>query len=251
MFDARCPKLNGWDHPLFVDRCLVASRQRAFGIGRWMFGIALVLLTSGAAPHAQSSAPAAAQQSEQLLDRVVARVGTTAITLIDVLAAIGLGLVDAPPGPDQQHVAMEQLIDRQLILGEVARFPPPEPPQSAVDAQIAMLKATAGSHLSSILETTGLDDGQLGELARDSVRIQAYLTQRFGSTTQVSDAEVRDYFRDHATEFTRNGTPLTFEDAAPVARERAAEDRRRTTIAKWLSDLRARAEIIETPLTPP
>jgi hypothetical protein len=99
-----------------------------------------------------------------------------------------------------------------------------------------------------LMESTGLDEDRLRDVARDTLRIQAYLTQRFGTTVQVNDAEVREYFRVHASELTRNGAPLSFEEAEPLARERAAEERRRATIAKWLNDLRARAEVVELPL---
>jgi hypothetical protein len=189
------------------------------------------------------AAPAAGQQ---LLDRVVARVGQAAITLTDVRAAVGLGIVDpGTTGGDPQDEALQAVIDRYLVLEEVARFPPPEPEPGAVDALAAEYRKTAGTRLEELMRSTGLDDERLREMARDTLRIQAYLDQRFGTAVQVSDAEVREYFRTHPGEFTRAGMPLSFEEAAPLARDRASAARRQATIARWVADLRSRADIVQ------
>jgi hypothetical protein len=53
---------------------------------------------------------------------VLARVDSAVITLSDGRAAIGLGVVaSATPEPDAAVV--QQLIDRQVLLVEVGRFP--------------------------------------------------------------------------------------------------------------------------------
>ena len=176
----------------------------------------------------------------QLLDRVVARVGTVAITQTDVEAATGLGLVDAAD-------PVQQMIDRQLLLLEVARFSPPEPPDAAVAAQIAAMRARAGERLPALMQATGLDDQRLRELARDTLRIESYLDQRFGVSAQVSEAEARDYFESHRAEFARGGAEVRFEQVEAAARQRASAERRRQAIAQWLRDLRRRAEITVLP----
>src|SRR5262245_50668726 len=73
--------------------------------------------------------------AQQLIDRVLARVGTTAVTMTDVRIAIELGLVDAS-GENRDAVALERTIDRQLQLVEVARFAPPEPAVAAVQEEM-------------------------------------------------------------------------------------------------------------------
>jgi hypothetical protein len=183
--------------------------------------------------------------AQQLLDRVVARVAGYAITLSDVNAAVALGVVDVRPVPTQEADAIQRLIDRQLMLAEVARFAPPEPDIAAVDGEIAAMKGRAGARLPAVMQDTGLDDARIRDIARDTLRIQAYLNQRFGTTVQVSDEEVAEYYRAHQTEFTRNGAAIPFVQAEPLARQRAALVRRADTIAQWMSDLRARVEVIQ------
>ena len=174
--------------------------------------------------------------AQQLLDRIVARVNRTAITLTDVNAAIALGLVD-PSG------AIDQLIDRQLVLGEVVRFLPPEPPAAAVAVEAGSLTTNAGSRLPDVMASTGIDEARIREIARENLRIQAYLNQRFGVTPQLTEEEVAQYYRIRPEEFTRGGVLMPFTEAEPLARERAAAERRAVTVSNWMRDLRGRAEI--------
>ena len=182
---------------------------------------------------------------QQLLDRVVARVNNVSITLTDVDAALGLGVVSVAGNEDPRAAATRQLIERQLILAEVARFAPPEPDAAAVEREIGEMKMRTGARLEALMQSTGLDEQRLRELARETLRIQAYLNQRFGANVQVSEEEVEQYYRAHPEEFTRSGLLMPFDDAAAIARERASALRRAALVAQWLRDLRARADVVE------
>lgn len=180
--------------------------------------------------------------AQQLLDRVLARIGTEAITQTDVEALVEFGLIEArsPTLP----AAVQQAIDRQLVLKEVARFPPAEPPAAEVEKQLATMKARVGDRLGQMLQITGLDEDRLRGLARDTLRIRTYLQQRFGISAQVGEEEARKYFDAHRDEFTRDGMPLTFEEAAADARQRAAAVRVQGAVTQWLQDLRGRSDVV-------
>ena len=180
-----------------------------------------------------------------LLDRVVARVDGYAITLSDVRAAIGLGLVDVPSGANEE-AAIDGVIERQLELAEVARFAPAEPPPDAIDRETAAIRMRAGVRLTELMSATGLDEGRVRDTARDNLRVQAYLDQRFGTTVQLTEEEVLQYYRIHPDEFTRDGRLMPFAEAEPSARERAAMERRSAMLAQWHRDLRGRADIVLT-----
>jgi hypothetical protein len=182
------------------------------------------------------SAPAAAQQ---LVDRLVARVDGYAITLTDVQAARALGVVQATTDEE----AVQQLVNRQLLLAEVARFPPPEPPAAFVNAQLTRERTAAGARLPEVMQATGLDEQRLRDIARDTIRIQSYIDQRFGTALQVTDDEAEAYYDAHPDEFRRAGALIPFDEALPAARERANAERRRTAVDRWLQDLRGRANI--------
>ena len=180
--------------------------------------------------------------AQQLLDRVLARVEGTAVTLSDVRAAVGLGVASGG-----EEMALQQVIDRQLLLMEVERFPPREPAPAAIDAEEAAIKARGGASLPSLMQATGLDERRIRETARETLRVRAYLDQRFGTDVQVSDDEVDRYYRTHQDEFLRDGLLIPFADAEPLARQRASAERRQATIDQWIADLRTRAEITRLP----
>ncbi|MGH9254180.1 MAG: hypothetical protein ACRD3C_06375 [Vicinamibacterales bacterium] len=184
--------------------------------------------------------------AQQLLDRIVARVDGSAITLTDVKAAVALGIVDLPAGAGEE-AAIELLIERQLILAEVERFVPPEPMPADVAREVAAMTTRAGGRLAAVMTQTGLDDARIRETARDTLRIEAYLNQRFGITAQLTEEEVVQYYRIHPDEFTRDGRLIPFGEVEPVARQRAAAERRASMIAQWLRDLRGRADISSRP----
>jgi hypothetical protein len=186
--------------------------------------------------------PALASAQQLLLDKVVARIGTNAVTLSDVRAAIGLGLIDARSEDDAD--AVNQMVNRQLMISEVERFPPPEPSAAAVDQELAAMKMRAGARLDGLMKATGLDEVRLGEMARVTLRIQAYVAQRFGTSRPVADDDVRRYYNEHQAEFTRDGKVLPFEDVEAAARQRAAGARLRDAIAQWVRDLRSRTEVV-------
>jgi len=127
-----------------------------------------------------------ASGAQQVLDRVVARVGASAITQTDLDAAVGFGIVDRQAGEP-----LKQMIDRRLMLSEVTRFPPSEPGDAAVADQVAKMKATAGGELNAIMKRTGVDEKRLTELARETLRIQSYLLQRFGTGERSESQRTR------------------------------------------------------------
>jgi hypothetical protein len=180
---------------------------------------------------------------QQLLERVAARVNGYAITLTDVRVALALGIVEAPAGADREAVATDRLIDRQLVLAEVARFTPPEPGAAAIASEAARLTAKAGPGLAELMESTGIDQVGIRDVARDDLRIQAYLDQRFGAIVQLTEDEVTQYYRIRPDEFTRNGMLAPFAEVEALVRERAGAERRTAIVAQWIRDLRARADI--------
>jgi hypothetical protein len=184
-------------------------------------------------------APAAAQQ---LLDRVVARIGSEAVTQTDVLAAVTLGLIDVKSVDDPD--AVRQTVERKLALREVARFPPVEPTVAAIQQQVADMKKQAGPKLDEMMRATGIDEARLEVLARETLRIRSYINQRFGTTAQVSDEEARKYYDEHRDQFIKDGMLIPFEEALGTARQLASTDRLRASVLQWLRDLGNRSGVV-------
>src|SRR5690606_19182022 len=132
--------------------------------------------------------------------------------------ALALGVVEPGPGADRLAAGTQALVDRHLLLAEVSRFPPVEPPAAEVDALVARMRQHAGPGLPALVERTGLDDARIREMARDTLRIEAYLAQRFGTTAQVTLQEARNYYETHRQEFARNGAVPPFEEVEAAVR---------------------------------
>ncbi len=178
-----------------------------------------------------------------LLDRTVALVGGEAITLSDVRAAMALGLVDDQQAPIADVTA--RLVDRALILREVQRYAPPAPAESAIDERLQRVRTQANAPLASLLTRHGFTELRLRAWVRDDLRSQAYLEQRFASASLPSEGDVAAAYTRQRAEFDKAG--LTFEQAAPMVRERLVESRRRELVADWISDLRRRTDVVILP----
>jgi hypothetical protein len=190
---------------------------------------------------------AASASAQELLDRVIARVNGEPITLSDARAAIALGIVELTAGVDPIVSALPQLVERRLVLAEVARFAPPEPDIASLNGQVNAIKARVGTpeKLAGLESSTGVGETQIREIARDDLRIRAYLNQRFGSSVQATDEDAAAYYRAHLDEFRVNGELTPFAQAEPAARQKAAAARRAAIIFQWMRELRQRADVVE------
>ena len=188
----------------------------------------------------------------EIIDRALAVVGGSVITLSDVNAADRLGLVDVEATGDRTAAVLAKLIDRQLILIEVDRYAPAEPTSDALDAQVQRARArfASGDLFTQTLARLGLDEKRFRQMLRDDLRLRAYLDQRF-TTPVPGEDEVDQYYREHQAEFTRNGRLLTREAANAEIVRTLAESRRTMMIQEWVDGLRRRASITDLYLTRP
>ena len=179
----------------------------------------------------------------ELIERTLALVGGQAITLSDARATIGLGLVEIPKGADPIASATAQLVDRELVLREVQRYAPPAPEETVVTTRLDEIRTRFPSPvLAELLQAHGFTEARLRAWVRDDLRMQAYLAQRFASASLPSDSEVSAAYNRQRAEFEKAGQ--TFEQAAPIVRERLIAARRAELLADWLSELRRRTDVV-------
>jgi hypothetical protein len=134
--------------------------------------------------------------SDEVIDRVLAIVAGEVITLSDVRTSRELGRIDTAGAADPVRAALTQLIDRALVVAEVNRFAPPEPPVATVDAALSALVARLGGQqpFDATLRRLGVDVALVRELLREDLRITAYINQRFvGDTPAAQRATVYDW----------------------------------------------------------
>ncbi|MEO8679370.1 MAG: hypothetical protein ABI665_10010 [Vicinamibacterales bacterium] len=190
-------------------------------------------------------ASTAGAQPGELVERTLAIVGGQVITLSDVNAAIGLGLVEGVDAASPAAAGTARLVERVLILREVQRYAPPDPGDAAIDARLAEVRAKTGAAFARVLEQTGFTEVRLRDWIRDDLRSQAYLAQRLAAAGMPSDPELAAAFTSGRAEFDAAGT--TFEQAVPILRERLTAARRRELITDWVTDLRRRTDVVVLP----
>lgn len=193
------------------------------------------------------SAPVAAE----IIDRILAVVNGSIITLSDVHGAIRFGLVTPGSGANPLQQALDRLIERRLVLAEVERYGPAEPTAEKLDAAVAAVRARFASPAAfeQALRDTGLSAETLRRHVRDGFRVDAYLEQRFAQAVQPSEEEILAYYRSHEAEFTRDGVVRPYPDVRGDARAALVRARRLETIREWIDGLRRRADITMMPLT--
>jgi hypothetical protein len=190
--------------------------------------ISLVLALSSTLALGSFTAPGSTASGE-IIDRVLAILPGQIITQSDVHAALDLGLVEVPQEGDRVAAGLSAVIDRVLMLNEVRRVVPPEPSEAAIQARVSQIRQRFDSPatLARVLAASGIDETVLGIHAADDLRLAAYLDERFSAASQPTDEEVRQ--------------------AGEGSRQRLADERRRSLIAAWVSELRRRADVTILP----
>jgi hypothetical protein len=210
--------------------------------GRWITAaaVASAIVTTGASLAAET------------IDRVLAVAAGELIMLSDVVAARDFGLVvPDPTAPDPVRAVLARLIDRELVLAEVERYAPAEPPAEAVDRELQIVRGRFATRrdYDTALARSGIDENQLRETLRQNLRIKAYEDQRF-TVPPPGDDELHAYFSGHIRAFARDGQAPRFEEVrADVARAVIAE-KHAALVEEWIAGLRRRADVIDLYLLP-
>ena len=190
---------------------------------------------------------AASLGAAELLDRVLAVVSGTVITLSDARTAIAFGEVDTTGARDPIATAMRWLVDRQLAIEEVDRYGTNEVDEARVADGLAAITLRFGSAqaFAAALPRLGLDQTGARSWIRDSLRVAQYLARRFDAMFSATDEELREYFARHASQFARSGAAPAFDGVVEEVRTALQQDRRTLAVEAWLSRLRRRADVIE------
>jgi hypothetical protein len=176
----------------------------------------------------------------EIIDRVLAVVGSQVVTLSDVHAVETFG--DLPTGMSAANPSLifESLVDRELMLGEIERYAAPDADPAQVDRRMAQIRAKfpgTGAYEQALARTAMTADRLRAFVAGD-LRIDAYLEQRFGVPAQPTPDDVQRYYREHATEFTRAGHLLPLDEVRSHVEQQLVVERRRALVTEWLGHLR-------------
>ena len=177
-----------------------------------------------------------------ILDRVLAVVGSDVIMLSDVRTVTTFGLM---PDAHNEADVLTQLIDRALILGEVNRFIVPEPGVGVIEARLDDLRShfpTPEAFLDALAKV-GMTETSLARALLKGWRVENYLEQRFGSTAQPTEAELARYYRGRIDQYSIGGEPQPFDQIRDQVQRDLHGERQRTLIADWIARLNLRVKV--------
>lgn len=184
------------------------------------------------------------QAQDVVVDQMLVVVNGDLVTQSDVRAARRLQLVPLVASMSDEALIV-QLIERRLVLAEVARYAPAEPTAEQVAARRASWAASlpAGIDLPQALANAGMREPVLMAWLRDDLRIAAYLDQRFTAAAQPTREQALAYFHAHEADFAVAGATPEFAAVEADVRKRVGAERRATRIREWIDSLKQRAEI--------
>ena len=187
--------------------------------------------------------------SAQQLDQILAVVSGQIVLRSDVRAFLELDLVDKiessnPLQEDQYYVT--KLIERQLALDEVNRYRIPMPASEEVEEEIGAIQGGLGGEpaLSEFLLSVGLGPRDLRQILQDNIRIELYVSERFGDANQLSESDLISYFSENRGFFTVSGRAVEFDEVREVVRSRLWSEQRESLVKEWLTDLTRRGEVV-------
>jgi hypothetical protein len=195
----------------------------------------------------------------QVIDRVLAVVDSSIITLSDTLAALRLGLITVPPSSNPIVPAVDALIERQLMLAEVDRYVIPPASGAEIDKKAAAAQIDAeidkkidgvrgrlgsAEAVDRVLRESGWTPEQLRRQIGDTLRVEAYLQQRFGSVfQQPTEDDLIGYYQAHRDQYASGGEIRPFAEVRDTVRGAVMAARRTSQIQEWVETLRRRATI--------
>lgn len=238
-----------------MTRGAIGERIEVSQAARAGCAIALVLALVGptdgrAQPGSRRSEPLqddpARQTGGEVIDRMLAVVAGDLIMMSDVAAALEFGLVPVTSGEETTRLVLSQLIDRSLMLAEVERYAPPAPSAEQVDRELTRTRGRFGSDdaYRDALSRYGIEEAHLRATLRATLRLRAYLEQRFAALAPTDD-ELTAYHAAHAERFARGGQVLPFGEVKDDVAQALAIERRQAMVDDWIADLRRRAAIVD------
>ena len=174
-------------------------------------------------------------------DRVVARVADRPITLTDIRAARELGVIDAPAGTAGDDRALAKMIERQLALIELLRFPLPEPEAGSVDIEVTRMTDFAARGWPNQSGQRHRRQAVAGIRARYAAHSR--LSRRAFARRRSATGRPADLLSGAPGRIQGKRRDVPFEEAVPAARAAAAEAGRRVRIARSIDNLRARIDV--------
>jgi hypothetical protein len=187
-----------------------------------------------------------AVRSQEVIDRVAARVESDIILLSDVR---GLGryqvFIDGKSESDAQ--ILDRLIDQWIVRNEANAARYPQPSDEEVQRSLARLKRSFSSpaEFDDRRRQSGLSSEELLAMVKSQLYLSNYLDTRFRPSIQADEKDVEEFYRARVVPRAeeRGQAPPTLEAARDFIQEALVQRAINEQADRWLKESRSRIRV--------
>ncbi len=187
----------------------------------------------------------------EIVDRIAVSVGDRVITTDQIHDEIAVTafLNGAEPvfGPAEKTQAAERLIEQALIRREMDFTHYPLPPLSEADGMVKNTETRYPDHAVFLkaLAKYDITEQDLRQHLWWQFTLLKFIDERFRPAVQVGNAEIRQYYREQAAKWEREGVkPIpSFQESRAAMEKALTEERVDKAVDRWLGDARRQVDI--------
>jgi hypothetical protein len=217
---------------------------------RWT---SVALLVAGSLALAVTMTVIPAARASEVLDGMVATVNGHVILLSDWddelrFECFTSGRKIADVNAEEKKAALNRLIDQELLreqmhVNDVKQVLPEEIKKQVESFRTDYVRENPGTTWEVGLSHYGLTEKFVENHVRTELEQLQFVDSRFRASTQVSEAEIEQYYKDQLVPKLPATDPVSLTEAAPKIREILTQSKINQTLSSWLETLRSQAEI--------
>ena len=177
----------------------------------------------------------------ELIDRVVAYVDHTVITLSELNQAVAFNRALGGDRAKIREETLDGLINRQLLVQEARRLRFVEITDQDVNVEMSKLRQRLGSdkHFDSFLADLDISGDQLARMLAERLLVERFVEKKIGLFIRVSRDEAQEYFNSHPDRF----KGIRFAEVQKAITSGLQEKKLEEQMAKYLAELKSKADI--------
>ena len=185
-------------------------------------------------------------ESQEVVDRIVARVENDVILLSDVRALSRYQqFLDGKSESDAQ--ILDRLIDQWIVRTEADVSRSPHPSEADTDRSVSRVRNSFASEqeYEARRKQAGLTEQDVRAMVSSQLYLSSYLDSRFRPAVQIDPKAIEDFYRDAVVvrAKARGQEPPTFEEARDSVQEALIQNAINQQAEQWLKESRLRLHV--------
>ncbi len=184
--------------------------------------------------------------SQEVIDRVAARVENDIILLSDV-RALGRYQLFIEGKSESDAQILDRLIDQWIVRNEANAARYPQPSDEEVQRSLARLERSFSSpaEFADRRRQSGLSSEELLAMVKSQLYLSNYLDTRFRPSIQIEEKDVEEFYKERVVQRAeaRGQTPPALEAARDFIQEALVQRAIDEQAGRWLKESRSRIRV--------